>query len=559
MAVAQRIFVTDTVTPAPTPAAAVVFGAIGLAACGAGDGDAGAAGEGLGASITAREITTHTAQLASDEFLGRAPGTRGETLTLDYLVGEFERLGLEPGTGDGFVQEVPMIEITPDFDMTLEIGGESLAFGEDFVAWTRRLEPRVELEASELVFAGYGVVAPEHDWNDYEGVDWAGKTAVVLVNDPGFATGDPALFDGRSMTYYGRWTYKYEEAARQGAAGVLIVHDDAPAGYGWNVVRNSWSLPQYDLRESDAAPRVRVEGWLTRGSAEALFQRVGFELEALQAHALETDFAPVPLGATASIAVSNELAELDSYNVIGTIPGAERPAEHIVYLAHWDHLGMDPSLLPGDAIYNGAADNATGVAALLEIAEALASERGELARSVTFLAVTAEEKGLLGSRYFAEHPITEPGNVVAALNMDIMARGAAADTVTVIGLNRSELGALAAEAAARDGRSVEAHPAPESGYFYRSDHFSLAKVGIPSLLLLNPGAADSEYVREHYHQPSDEFDPAWNLEAAAQDARLFFAVGRGLAESDAFPAWSADSEFRALRETSREAALRRVR
>jgi Zn-dependent M28 family amino/carboxypeptidase len=503
------------------------------------------------ATITAAEIKAQTKALSTDAMQGRAPGTPAEDLTLAYLERAFRELGVEPAAAEGFRQPVPMVEIAPDLDMQLTIGGRRLEFGRDFVAWTRRLAPRVELDDSELVFAGYGIVAPEYGWNDYEGIDWRGKTAVVLVNDPGYASGDPALFNGRAMTYYGRWTYKYEEAARQGAAALLIVHEDGPAGYGWSVVESSWSRPENDLAERDAVPRLAVEGWLSRESAAALFADAGRDLESLEAEALSGDFAPVPLGQRAAITIESTLREFTSNNVLATIPGSERPDEHILYIAHWDGLGVDSSL-DGDTIYNGAADNATGVASLLEIAEAFASLPAPLARSVSFAAVTAEEKGLLGSQYFARHPIAPPGKIVAAFNMDIMERGDAGPTTTIIGLDNSELGELALAAAARQGRRAVPHPSPESGYFYRSDHFSLARVGVPSLLFLNPGAPDSEYVRSHYHQPSDEFDPGWSLEAAARDAQIFFDVGAGLAADDAWPRWSPQSEFRAIRQTSRE-------
>jgi Zn-dependent M28 family amino/carboxypeptidase len=517
-----------------------------LTACAPGGADFSDAYNG----ITAAEIARHTQRLSSDEFRGREPGTVGEQRTLEYLARAFEEIGLAPRGDAGYLQRVPMVRTTSDYNTRLALGQEALEFGPDFVAWTPRLEAQTGLDDSQLVFAGYGIVAPEYDWNDYEDVDWSGKTAVVLVNDPGFATGDERLFDGRAMTYYGRWTYKYEEAARQGADGLLIVHDDAPAGYGWNVVRNSWSVPQYDLRDADPARRLKVEGWITRAEAATLMARAGLDLDTLEAQALEENFSPVPLDETANITISSTIDELESYNVVGSLPGTREENEHIVYVAHWDHLGVDPSL-DGDGIYNGAADNATGVAALLEVAEAFASLPGGTARSVTFLAVTAEEKGLLGSRYFAAHPIVDPGNIVAALSMDIMTRGESESEATIIGISRSELGLLAEQAAARQGRRARPHPSPESGYFYRSDHFSFARVGIPSLLLLNPGPPDSEYLREHYHEPSDEFDPSWSLAGAADDARLFFDIGFELAQSNTWPHWMPDNEFRSVREASR--------
>jgi len=501
--------------------------------------------------ITAEQIAAHVRVLASDEFGGRGPGTEGEELTLAYLEREFRALGLEPAFNAGYRQPVHLLEITPDFDMVLTLGERQLDFGTDFVAWTKRQVSRVDVHDSELVFAGYGIVAPEYGRDDYAGVEWSGKTAVVLVNDPGFATGDPERFEGRAMTYYGRWTYKYEEAARQGAEGLLIIHETAPASYGWNVVESSWSRPQFDFERPDAnRDRAALEGWITRQEAEALFATAGLDLEEMKQAALEPDFRPVPLGAGASIGISNEMSRHRSSNIAGILEGRERPDEHIVYLAHWDAHGTDPTL-DGDIIYNGAADNATGIGALLEIAEAWTTLPERPARSVVFLAVTAEERGLLGSQYFAAHPSTPTRNIVAALNMDIMSRAGASEEATVIGVDGSGLGDYARRAAARQQRSVRPHPSPESGYFFRSDHFSLVRAGVPALLFLNPGAPDSEYVREHYHQPSDEYSEDWDLTGAAQDAELFFFLGRELAGSDNFPAWREGSRFGSIRTRDR--------
>ncbi len=501
--------------------------------------------------ITAEEIAAHVRVLASDEFGGRGPGTDGEELTLAYLEREFRALGLEPVFATGYRQPLELLEIKPDFDMVLTLGERQLDFGGDFVAWTKRQVHTVEVTDSELVFAGYGVVAPEYGRDDYAGVDWSGKTAVVLVNDPGFATGEPEHFEGRAMTYYGRWTYKYEEAARQGAEGLLIIHETAPAAYGWNVVESSWSQSQFDFERADGnRSRAALEGWITRDEAEALFNAAGYDLDDMKQAALAPDFSPVALGANASVTIDNEMTRHRSHNFAGMLEGHERPDEQIVYLAHWDAHGTDPAL-DGDTIYNGAADNATGVGALIEIAEAFTALPERPARSVVFLAVTAEEQGLLGSRYFARHPSTPTRNIVAALNMDIMSRDGLSAEATVIGLRQSGLGEYAQRAAARQQRSVRPHPSPESGYFFRSDHFSLVRTGVPALLFLNPGAPDSEYVREHYHRPSDEYSEDWDLTGAAQDAELFFLIGHELAETVDFPAWREGSRFGVIRDRDR--------
>ncbi|MEJ2515598.1 MAG: M28 family metallopeptidase [Gammaproteobacteria bacterium] len=525
--------------------AAVTAGAMGTGRAADDAVDSAAAG------ITAAELAGMTRAFSADEMEGRAPGTPGGRRAVAWLEEQFREAGLKPAWSDGYRQPVELVEVTPDFSMRMRLGPETLSFGGDFVAWTRRVTPRVTVEDSELVFAGYGIVAPEYGWNDWEGVDWAGKTAVVLVNDPGFASGDPELFTGRAMTYYGRWTYKYEEAARQGAEGLIIIHETAPAAYGWSVVESSWSRPQSDLVQSGGTEdRAKLEGWITREVAGRMFQRAGLDFAAMKEAALAPDFAPVPLDQAVSIQIDNTIRRSTSYNVAGVIPGSKRPDEHLVYVAHWDHLGQDPSL-EGDTIYNGAADNATGVASLLEIARAFRATGRAPERTVVFLSVTAEEQGLLGARRYAADPLVPPGRMVAALGMDIMARGPASQDAVLIGLNQSELGDLARAAAAVQGRGVRPHPSPESGYFYRSDHFAFVQQGVPALLFLNPGAPDSEYVTQHYHRPSDEYRDDWDLSGAVADARLFFRIGWALANDDRWPAWRDGSEFRAVREASR--------
>ncbi|MEJ2005378.1 MAG: M28 family metallopeptidase, partial [Cyclobacteriaceae bacterium] len=368
--------------------------------------------------VEAATIGKHIEQLASDEFMGRMPFTEGETKTINYLEEEFKALGLEPGNGDSYFQEVPLIEITgiPSPVMTIS-GGDTqmeLAHFDDFVALTEKPVDEVSLENSELVFAGYGIVAPEYGWNDYEGIDWEGKTAVVLVNDPGFESGDSTLFKGNAMTYYGRWTYKYEEAGRQGAAGILVIHDTKPASYGWNVVQSGWTGPQLTMETS--APLADIEGWISEEATQKIFESAGLDPAKLREMARQPDFKPVPLGLNASVEVKNSIRTDVSRNVVAKIPGTERADEYIIYTAHWDHLGVGRPI-DGDSIYNGAVDNASGTACLLAIAEAF--QKGPAPqRSVVFLAVTAEEQGLLGSAYYAENPIYPPEQTVANINMD---------------------------------------------------------------------------------------------------------------------------------------------
>jgi Zn-dependent M28 family amino/carboxypeptidase len=506
---------------------------------------------GAARTITAPELAEMVAGFSSDAMLGRAPATTAEPRALAWLAARFAAAGLEPAGEIDYLQAVSLVEITPDFGMRMTLGPEVLQFGDDFVAWTKRVARKVVLEDSELVFAGYGISAPEYEWDDWSGIDWEGKTAVVLVNDPGFATGDPALFTGRAMTYYGRWTYKYEEAARQGAAGLIIVHETAPAAYGWDVVRNSWSRPQFDLVTPDGrAERVKIEGWITRPVAERLFERAGVDFDVLHQRAASADFRPVPLGQSVSVAIENRIRQSVSHNVVGRLPGRETPEEYIAYIAHWDHLGEDDSL-EGDTIYTGAADNASGVASLVEIAEAFAALPVPPRRSVLFLSVTAEEQGLLGARWFARQGRPPMRDVAAVLNMDIMSRGPPGEAAVLIGLRQSGLGDIARAAARAQGREAVDHPSPESGYFYRSDHLAFAQAGVPGLLFLNPGAPDSEYVTRHYHQPGDEFGEDWVLDAMVQDARLFFDIGYRVAESDQWPAWREDSEFASVRRAER--------
>ncbi|MEM6845152.1 MAG: M28 family metallopeptidase, partial [Bacteroidota bacterium] len=437
----------------------------------------------LSRTITEPDLRQHIRTLASDDFGGRMPFTKGEKKTIEYLENAFNTFGLEPGNGDSYFQAVPLVEIDalPQETIPVKGGNETveLKYREDFVALTRRVIDRVEVSNSELVFCGFGIVAPEYDWNDYEGVDMTGKTAVVLVNDPGFGTTDSTFFKGNTMTYYGRWTYKYEEAARQGAEGVIIIHNTAPAGYAWNVVQSSWTGKALYLKSEDGnQSRCAFEGWFSQAAAQQMMQMAGIENYLGQAR--KPDFQPIPMGLTVDLNLDVAYQEATSQNVIAKRTGSKRPDEYIVYSAHWDHLGIGKPIA-GDSIYNGALDNASGTAAMLEIADAFGQLAEAPERTVVFLAVTAEEQGLLGSAYYAENPIYPVNQTVANINMDgIHFRGPMKD-LTIVGYGQSELDDYAETAAQAQGRYVIPDPNAEKGYFFRSDHFNFAKVGIPAL------------------------------------------------------------------------------
>ena len=507
----------------------------------------------------------HIAVLASDEFEGRAPATPGEEKTINYLRSEFEALGIAPGNGDSYFQSVTVTEVTTASNAVLTFSGSNydaeLEYATEMMVGSQQQIPTTSLVDSELVFVGYGVVAPERNWNDYAGIDVAGKTVVILVNDPGYATQDPDVFNGNAMTYYGRWTYKYEEAARQGAAGALIVHETGPAGYGWEVVSGSWSGPQIGLQADNLnSDKNDVEGWLTLDSAESLFAGAGLNYQKLKATAAQPDFSAVPLGdITASVAIQNSVRTSESQNVIAMIPGTQRPAETIIYTAHWDHLGVNPEL-PGDNIYNGAADNATGTAALLAMAK-MHADAGPAPRSVVFLAVTAEESGLLGSRWYAEHPVFPLATTVANINIDVLNTYGPMHDIVVVGNGSSELEAYLEEAATAQGRHLVEEPNPERGYYYRSDHFNFAKAGVPALYAESGkdsvefgkewGAEQAQdYNENRYHAPSDEYDPNWNLEGAAQDILLYFDVASKLSRESSFPNWLEGNEFKGIRDAT---------
>jgi Zn-dependent M28 family amino/carboxypeptidase len=513
--------------------------------------------------ISAERLMEHIRTLSSDDFGGRAPGSAGEEKTVQYLTERFRELGLEPGNPDGtFVQKVPLVGITATDESRVTLvrnnASEELAPGLGYVAWTKRVVDEVALD-SDLIFVGYGVVAPEYQWDDYKDVDVRGKVLLMLVNDP------PAegLFGGEAMTYYGRWTYKYEIAAEKGAAGAFIVHETTPAGYPWEVVTGSWAGEQFDLKTEDGNQgRVAVEGWFTLETTQALFADAGLDFAAEKEKARSASFRPVPLGVSVKARVENRLRTVDSANVVARLPGAEAPDEVFLYMAHWDHLGTQEGI-EGDNIFNGAYDNASGTAGLLELARAFSELEPKPRRSVLFLAVTAEEQGLLGSRFYAENPLYPAEKTVAAINMDGLNIWGKTKDLTVVGMGQSSLDELARRFAAEQGRVLAPDAEPEKGYYYRSDHFELAKVGIPAFypddgveFVGKPeewGRRQRErYVAEDYHKPSDEVKDWYDLSGMVRDLELYFAMGRHLAAGNEWPEWSETSEFRARRSPSKE-------
>jgi Zn-dependent M28 family amino/carboxypeptidase len=505
-------------------------------------------------SIQADEIAKHVKVLASDEFGGRAPSSEGEKLTLDYLTKEFTALGFEPGNGDSFFQEVPLVSLEADSDMVLNIGGKDYQYKKDMVMGSSRISAQEGIENSELVFVGYGVNAPEYNWNDYEGLDVKGKTVVMLVNDPGFATKDPNLFTGDAMTYYGRWTYKYEEASRQGAAGAIIIHETAPASYPWSVVENSWSGEQFGfVKDNNNMDRVAVEGWVTVDVAKELFTKAGLDFDTAKAEAAKGAYHVDMGDLAATVNVKNTIKKSVSYNFIATLPGSKTPDEHIIYSAHWDHLGTDKNR-KGDQIYNGAHDNATGTAGMIEVAEAFTKLGKRPDRSMTFLAVTAEEQGLLGSKYYAANPVIPANKTVANINMDSLNLLGKVKDISVVGIGKSQMDELLATAAKEQGRTVSGDPKPSSGGYYRSDHFAFANMGVPAMYAGGGSEAFDEetanyrkrmslVLRGCYHQPCDRYRDEWDLSGAVQDLQLFYKVGFDISQQSQWPTWNENSEF----------------
>ena len=503
--------------------------------------------------------------LSSDEFMGRMPFTEGENLTTSFLESKFKEMGLEPGNGDSYFQEVPMVSIITYPEQSIEFkAAQGSVVGEglkDYVIWTQRTDSVVRVENAEVVFAGFGIVAPEYGWNDYKNLDVKGKIVVVMINDPGFGSEDSTFFKGNTMTYYGRWTYKYEEAVRQGALGCLIVHNTIPAGYGFNNIQNSWKASKLylDDRGQDKY-KLGFEGWITLPFATQLFEKMGKNQSELLQNARKPDFQGFSTGMTLSTSLAVEPTYNVSKNVIAKVTGKTAPEEVIIYTAHWDHIGIGKPDETGDTIYNGALDNASGTAALLALAKAFKTDE-QPDRTVVFLAVTAEEQGLWGSAYYAKQPIYPKEKTVANINMDGINPYGKMKDVSVIGVGQSEMEDLLDEELKKLGRYAAPEPNPVVGYYFRSDHFNFAKIGIPALYIgtgidhVEKGKEygkqlQEEYVAQYYHKPADEYDPTrWNLDGAVDDVQLLYQVGRNLANSTKWPGWKEGSEFKAIRDS----------
>lgn len=539
--------------------------ALGLTACEANDVKS-TAPETKPAIASAAEIGRRIERLASDEFEGRAPGTKGGIAASQYIADEMKAAGLIPmGDNGTYFQNVELTEATalPSSAMTLSKSGKALLKADqktNGVFWTKRLDENLEIKDSELVFVGYGVVAPEYGRDDYAGIDVKGKTVVMLVNDPGFVTKDDAYFKGKSMTYYGRWTYKFEEAGRQGAAAAIIVHQTEPASYGWGIVSSSWTGAQYDLvRPDGGASRTKLEGWIHIDHSKALFKSIGKDFDEVAAAATAKDFKPFMMeGVTLDATINQSVKTQTSRNVAGGVRGTENPDDYILYMAHWDHLGKKDDIDGDDKIYNGAVDNATGTAAILEIGEAFV-QQGAPKRSAIFVAVTAEESGLLGSAYYAEDPLVPLENTVAGLNIDAILPTGKTKDIIVVGHGASELEDKLAAVLEPRGMYIVPDPKPEAGFYYRSDHISLAKKGVPMLY------ADSgnehvingltygedfakEYTKERYHKPGDEYNNSWDLSGIEATTEILFELGYGIANGDEWVNWYEGTEFRALRD-----------
>ncbi len=519
-------------------------------------------------TITDTLIKSYIRVLAADSLLGRKPFTLGEDRTLHYLTKQFKEIGWDPGNKGSYLQAVPMVQInsTPVKELNILTKSTSftLAYKKDYVASSEREQESIELKNCPIVFAGFGIVAPEYGWNDYKNLDVKGKVVLVLVNDPGFEGKDPRFFKGDTMTYYGRWTYKYEEAARQGAAGVLIIHQTKPASYGWSVVNNSFTGDKLLLQAYDKhASRCKMEGWISEEASNHLFKSSGLSINVAEAtvNARKREFRAIPLGLNLTLNLHNKLKYSTSYNLIAMMKGADQKAQNIIYTAHWDHLGIGPSI-NGDSIYNGAIDNGSGVAALLSIGKAFQALKTKLPRSVILLFVTAEEQGLLGSEFYATHPIFPLNQTIANINLDALGMYGTTKDVSLVGLGQSELDDYVQKEAISEGRHVVGDPNPGAGSYFRSDHFNFAKVGIPALDLgegtesIAKGAAwgkkmQEDYNDHHYHQPSDEYSPSMDASGMTQNARLFFKVGYQLSVTNMIPNWKSGSEFKEIREKSK--------
>jgi Zn-dependent M28 family amino/carboxypeptidase len=524
-------------------------------------------------AITPDGLLAHIKVLASDEFEGRAPGSKGEDLSVEYITDQFKKIGLKPGNPDGrYTQEVPLAGIKSEPQMSFVIGDRTmdLKFPDDFVASSARLQSEIKIEKSDLVFVGYGVVAPEYGWDDYKNVDVKGKTLLMLIGDPPIPDPkdpsklDDKIFKGKAMTYYGRWTYKYEIAAKKGAAAAIIIHETEPAAYPWQVVRSSWSKENFELdnpnKNMDAVP---ARSWITLDVAKKLSADSGQDFDAFKKSAIAKDFRPLVLNAKANIEIKQQVRSLKSHNVIGRLEGSDPKlnGEYVIYTAHWDHLGRHPEL-QGDQIFNGAIDNASGVASVIEIAGAFSKINPPPKRSVLFMATTAEEAGLLGAKFYAEHPLYPLEKTLADINLDSMNVWGKAHDIEDLSLGFSTLDDLLAAAAKRQGRTAIPDSRPDKGKIYRADNFEFSKAGLPSLyvgkgehLLSRPETAplkSDEYDSTDYHQVTDEVHPDWDLSGAVQDVQLVFEVGYEVANGDKFPEWKPGSEFKAKRDSMRK-------
>jgi Zn-dependent M28 family amino/carboxypeptidase len=522
---------------------------------------------GLLPDIDMAAVLTHTKTLSSDEFEGRLPGTKGEQLTVAYLVDQFKKAGLKPGNADGtYVQKVPLVGITSaPAPLVVKKGRQeqTIKWREDYVAWTRHVAPTASVADSELVFVGYGVVAPEFNWDDYKGLDVKGKTLVMLVNDP--PVPDPSnpseldakVFGGKAMTYYGRWTYKFDIAAEKGAAGALVIHETGPAGYPYQIVQDGFTGERFNLVTPDKnMSKAPIEGWVSTDAGKKLLQLGGQDFDKLKALAATRDFKPVPLGVTASVTLQNKLRTLDSQNVVARLEGADpvKKNEYVVYTAHWDHFGKRD-----EGIFHGAQDDALGCASLLEVARAFTKLPSPPRRSILFLAVTAEEQGLLGSEFYSVTPIYPLAKTIADINMDSWNVSGRTKDVTLVGLGASDLDDYLRDAAAEQGRVVHGDAEPEKGFYYRSDHFNFAKQGVPALA--PEGGVDyigrapdygqkvrEEWTANRYHKPADVVRPDWDLTGTQEDLKIYFAVGYRVAQADAIPQWKPGNEFKAKRD-----------
>jgi Zn-dependent M28 family amino/carboxypeptidase len=523
-------------------------------------------------SVNADDLMRHIKELSSDAYEGRGPGTKGEELTVKYITEQFQKLGLKPGNPDGtYVQKVPLAGFTAQPEASFKAGDKELKLEnlKDYVAVSRRYEPQVNVENSDVVFVGYGVTAPEYGWDDYKGVDVKGKTIVMLINDPAVpspsnpAELDPGAFKGKAMTYYGRWTYKYEEATRRGAAAAVIVHETGPAGYPFEVVSGSWGRENFDIVSPDKnAGRVGVESWITLDKAKELFAAAGQDFDALKKQAVTKEFRPVPLNAKATYRVKNTLRTIDSQNVLAKLEGSD-PAlknEYVVYTAHWDHLGKDDKA-QGDGIFNGAIDNASGVAQVLELAEALTKLPTPPKRTSVFLMVTAEEKGLLGAKYYAQNPLYPPARTLANINIDGANQWGRTKDVVFIGEGNTTIEDVAREVLTAQGRTVKPDPETEKGFYYRSDHFEFARIGVPAFYTdtgteyVGKSPEFSQQKRDQwnnidYHKPTDEVKPDWDLSGAVEDAQFLLVVGYRITQGDKWPEWKPGTEFKAARDKS---------